>query len=153
MIFNYIPSYPTPQIYYQITHNCVNLHHLSDHLLSNNLILNSSKSELQNIVSNYHYCPPVIIDSLPITPSSSVINLGVTLDANLFLNSHIANIYKSANYHLFKIHGIRKDLTRPLTTVIINALILSRIDYCSSLLYHLPNTSLSPLNRIIRASI
>ena len=122
-------------------------------LLSNNLLLNSSKSALVNIPSNYHYFPPVIIDGLPIIPSSSVINLGITLDANLSLNFHIANISKSANYHLFKIRHIRKDLTRPLTTVFINALVLSRIDYCSSLLYHLPNTSLSPLNRIIRASI
>ena len=75
------------------------------------------------------------------------------MDANLSLNSHIANISKSANYHLFKIRRIRKDLTRSLTTVLINALVLSRIDYCSSLLYHLPNTSLSILNHIIRASI
>ena len=122
-------------------------------LLSNNLLLNSSKSALLNIPSTYHYFPPVIIDGLHIIPLSSVINLGITLDANLSLNSHIANISKSANYHLFKIRRIRKDLTRPLTTVLINALVLSRIDYCSSLLYHLPNTSLSPLNRIIRASI
>ena len=122
-------------------------------VLSNNLLLNSSKSALLNIPSNYNYCSPVIIDGLPIIPSSSVINLGVTLDANLSLNAHIANISKSANYHLFKISHIRKDLTRPLTTVLINALVLSRIDYYSSLLYHLLNTSLSPLNRIIRASI
>ena len=113
-------------------------------LLSDNLLLNSSKSALLNITSNYHYFPPVIIDGLPIIPSSSVINLSVTLDANLHLNSHIANISKSANYNIFKIRRIWKDLTRPLTTVLINTLVLSRIDYCSSLLYHLPNTSLSP---------
>ena len=83
-------------------------------LLSNNLLLNSSKSALLNIPFNYHYFPPVIIDGLPIIHSSSVINLGITLDANLSLNSHIANISKSVNYHLFKIRRIRKDLTRPL---------------------------------------
>ena len=117
------------------------------------ILLNSSKSELLNIPSNYHYFPPFIIDGLPIIPSSSVINIGVTLDANLSLNSHIANISKSANYHLFKIRRIRKYLTRPLSTVLTNEFIISRIDYCSSLLYHLPNTSLYPLNRIIRAFI
>ena len=122
-------------------------------LLSNNLLLNSSKYALLNIPSNYHYLSTCYHRRSPIIPSSSVINLGITLNANLSLNSHIANISKSANYHLFKIRRIRKDLTLPLTTVIINALVLSRIDYCSSLLYHLPNTSLSPLNRIIRASI
>ena len=154
MIFTYIPSYPTPPMYYQITHNYVNIAStIRSWLLSNNLLLNSSKSALLNIPYNYHYLPLVIIDGVPIIPPASIINLGVTLDANLSLNYHIANIYKSANYHLFKISRIRKDLTRPLTTVLINALVLSRIDYCSSLIYHLPNTSLSPLNRIIRASI
>ena len=47
--------------------------------LSNNLLLNSLKSALLNIPSNYHYFPPVIINGLPMIPSSSVINLGVTL--------------------------------------------------------------------------
>ena len=121
--------------------------------LSNNLLHNSSKSSLLNIISNYHYFPLVIIDGLPIITSSSVINLGVTLDANISLNSYIANISKSDNYHLFKIRRIRKNLTHPLTTVFINVLVLSRIDYCSLLLYHLPNTTLPPLNRIIRAYI
>ena len=79
-------------------------------LLSNNLLLNSSKSALLNIPSNYNYFPLVIIDDLPIIPSSYIINIGVTLDANLFLNSYIANISKSANYHLYTIRRIRKDL-------------------------------------------
>ena len=98
-------------------------------LLSNNLILNSFKSVLLNIPSNYHYCPPVIIDDLPIILTLSVLNIGVTLDANLSQNSHRANISISANYHIFKIRRIRKYLTRPLTTVLINAHVLSRIDY------------------------
>ena len=31
IIFNYIPSYPTPSMYYQITQNYVNVHQLSDY--------------------------------------------------------------------------------------------------------------------------
>ena len=31
IIFNYIPSYPTSPMYYQITHKYVNMHQLSDH--------------------------------------------------------------------------------------------------------------------------
>ena len=38
-------------------------------------------------------------------------------------------------------------------TVLINSLVISRIDYCSSLLYILPASSIAPLNRIIRSSI
>ena len=112
MIFNYIPSYPTPpNVLPDNSQLCKYASTIRSRLLSNNLLLNSSKSALLNIPYNYHYFTPVIIDGLPIIPSSSVIHLGVTLDANLSLNSHIANISKSANYHLFKIRRMRKDLT------------------------------------------
>ena len=84
MIFNYITSYLNPVMYYQYS--------------TNNILLNSSKFALLNISSNYHYFPPFIIDGFPSIPSSSVLNLGVTFDANLSLNSHTANISKSANY-------------------------------------------------------
>ena len=79
-------------------------------------------------------------------------NLGVICDSDLSFSSHIANISKAANYHLFRIRCIRKHITRPLCAVLINSLVISRIDYCS-LLYILPASSISPLNRIIRSSI
>ena len=47
MIFNYIPSYPT--------HKCAST--IRSWFLYNNLLLNSSKSALLNIQSNYRYVP------------------------------------------------------------------------------------------------
>ena len=140
-------------MYYQITNNYVNMYQLSEWLLSNNLLLISSKSTLLNIPYNYHHFPHVIIDDFPIILSSSVLNIGITLNANLSLNSHIANISKSANYNILQIRRIRKDLTRPLSTVLIKVLVFSRIDYCSSLLNHITNTSVFSLNHIIRSFI
>ena len=60
---------------------------------------------------------------------------------------------KSSNFHLFRIKKIRTSLSRNLTKTLINALVLSRIDYCSSLLNLLPAKATAPLNRIIRSSI
>ena len=40
-----------------------------------------------------------------------------------------------------------------LTITLVNYLVLSRIDYCSSILINLPLSSISPLNRVIRSSI
>ena len=71
----------------------------------------------------------------------------------LYLITHIANISKTVNYHLFRIRYIRTNITLLLCAVLINSLIISRIDYCSSLLYNLPASSIAPLNRIIRSSI
>ena len=104
-LYSFLPN--SSNVLPDISQLCKCASTLRSWLLSNNLLLNSSKSSL-NIPSYYYYFPPVIIDCLPIIPSSSVINLGVTLDANLSLNSYIANISKSANYHLFKIRRIRK---------------------------------------------
>ena len=50
------------------------------------------------------------------------------------------------------IKKIRTSLSRNLTKTLINALVLSRIDYCSSLLNLLPAKATAPLNRIIRSS-
>ena len=73
----------------------------------------------------------------------------------IYLIPHITDITKSEKYDLFRIRKIRISITVYLTKTIVpsNALILSRIDYCSSLLVSLPLTSISPLNRVIRSSI
>ena len=66
---------------------------------------------------------------------------------------HITAITKSANYHLFRIRKIRKSTTLSLTKTLVNSIVLSYIDYCSSILINLPSSSISPLNRVIRSSI
>ena len=77
----------------------------------------------------------------------------VHFDSTLSFIPHITAITKSANYHLFRIRKIRKLITVTLTKTLVNFLVLSRIDYCSSILINLPLYSLYPLNRVIHSSI
>ena len=114
-------------------------------LLSNNILLNTSKIDLINIPANSPSFPSFYLDKILISPSNSVINLGVIFDYDISFSSHIANISKAANYHLIRIRCIRKHITRPLCAVLINSLVISRIDYCSSLLYFLFASSIVPL--------
>ena len=88
-----------------------------------------------------------------ISPSHSSKNLGLVFDDKLSFKNHISSITKSSNFHLFRIKKIRTSLSRNLTKTLSNALVLSRIDYCSSLLNLLPAKATAPLNRIIRSSI
>ena len=76
-------------------------------------------------------------------------NLGSVFDNKLSFKNHISSITKSSNFHLFRITKIRTSLSRNLTKTLINALVLSRIDYCSSLLNLIPAKATAPLNRII----
>ena len=80
-------------------------------------------------------------------------NLGLVFDDKLSFKNHISSITKSSNFHLFRITKIRTSLYRNITKTLINALILSRLDYCSSILNLLPAKATAPLNRIIRSSI
>ena len=57
-------------------------------------ILNASKSELLNIPSSYDQFPIITIYDIVIVPSNEIRYLGVTLDRDITLNSHINNISK-----------------------------------------------------------
>ena len=88
-----------------------------------------------------------------ISPSHSTKNLGLVFDDKLSFRNHISSIIKSSNFYLFRIKKIWTHISRNLTKTIITALVLSRIDCCSSLLNLLPAKATAPLNRIIRSSI
>ena len=120
------------------------------HWLSNNIMLNTSQTALLNILTISPLFPSFHIDKIIISPSNSVINISDIFDYDLSFSSHIDTISKFANYHLVRIRCICKHITRPLCAVLINSLVNSHIDYCSSLLYNLPDSSIAPFNRIIR---
>ena len=63
---------------------------------------------------------------------------------------HISSITKSSNFLLFIITKIRTSLSKNFTKSLINALVLSRLDYFSSLLNLLPAKTTARFNRIIR---
>ena len=115
-------------------------------LISNNILLNTSKTKLLNLSQSPTYLPPFLIDKIVISPSPTASNLGVLFDYTLSFIPHITAITKSANYPLFRIRKILKSFTVSLTKTLVNSLVLSRIDYYSSFLIYLPLYSISPLN-------
>ena len=85
--------------------NCAN--DIKEWLISNNILLNTSKTTLLNIYPSPTYFPPFLIDNIVISPSPTASNLGVLFISNLSFIRIIA-ITKSANYHIFRIRKIRK---------------------------------------------
>ena len=69
-------------------------------LISNNLLLNTSKITLLNIPKNSPTFPSFYLNNILISPSILVLNLGVIFDSDLSFSSHIANISKAANYNV-----------------------------------------------------
>ena len=122
-------------------------------LLRNDLLVNTSKTELINVSRVYTNFPQVIIDGRVIHPSASVRNLGVIFDSILSFDAHISYISKSADFHLCRIRHIIKYCSKHINKLFINTLVLSRIDYCGSLFSELKNIEVKKSDRIIRASI
>ena len=75
-------------------------------------------------------------------------DLGVVFDQYLTFHDHISGICKSTHCHLRGIGRIRNLLTFDATAQFIHALISSRLDFCNSILYNLPNKQIERLQRI-----
>ena len=82
------------------------------------------------------------------TLSSNVKNLGVHFDSTISMSRHTDSIVKSCYFHLRNIGKIRRYLSPESCKILVQALVISRLDYCNALLYSLPDYVLSRLQRI-----
>ena len=71
--------------------------------------------------------------------SPSVRNLGVTLDSTLSLHQHVLNVCRVAYLALRRINSIRNLFSVDAVKTLVCSLVLSRLDYCNSLLVGLPH--------------
>ena len=120
---------------------------------ANMLKLNDSKIELMLVTSkrskHLHNLPTSItIGNAQIPFKQSVKNLGFTLDCHLTMNAHVSNIARTCYYELRRLASIRRFLTSTATATLVSAFVLSRIDYCNSLLFGSTNDVTSHLQRI-----
>ena len=115
--------------------------------------LNDYKTELMLVTSNgtkhLHDLPTSItIGNAQIPFKQSVKNLGFTLDCHLTMNAHVSNIARTCYFELCRLASIRRFLTSTATATHVSAFALSRIDYCSSLLFGSTHDVTSHLQRI-----
>ena len=115
--------------------------------------LNDNKTELMLVTSKrtkHLHSPPtsITIGNAQIPFKKSVKNLGFTLDCHLTMNAHVSNIARTCYLELRRLASIRRFLTSTATATLISAFVLSRIDYCNSLLFCSTHDVTSHLQRI-----
>ncbi len=91
----------------------------------------------------HHLCSSTTI------PSSSVRNLGVIFDDELTFKDHIT---KTCRFALHSIRKIGPFLTEHAAQLLVQALVISRLDYCNALLAGLPTCTIKPLQMIQNAT-
>ena len=118
-------------------------------LTSNRLLVNPSKTEFLIIGNpqqrNKIQSASIVFCGNVISPSESARNLGVTFDSNLSLTKHISSICKSAYYQIRQLRQIRSSLDILSAIILANSLVISKLDYCNSLLNGLPKSSINRL--------
>ncbi len=92
------------------------------------------------------------LSSSTIAISTSVRKLGVIFDDQLTFKEHIAKIAQSCRFALHNIRKIRPFLTEHAAQLLVQALVISRLDYCNPLLGGLPSNTIKPLQMIQNAA-
>ncbi len=112
------------------------------------LQLNLAKTELLVFPAT----PTLQLGSSTITPSASVRNLGVIFDDQLTFKEHIAKTARSCRFALHNIRKIRPFLTEHAAQLLVQALVISRLDYCNALLAGLPSCTIKRQRRLVVSS-
>ncbi len=120
-------------------------HHLQLNLAKTELLVFPATPTLQHDFA-------LQLCSSTITPSSSVRNLGVIFDDQLSFKDHIAKTARSCRFALHNIRKIRPFLTQHAAQPLFQALVISRLDYCSALLAVLLSSTIKPLQMIQNAA-
>ena len=107
------------------------------------MLVSSKRSKhLHNLLTSIN------IGNAQIPFKQSVKNLGFTLDCHLTMNAHVSNIARTCYFELRRLASIRRFLTSTVTATLVSAFVLSRIDYCNSLLFGYTHDVTSRLQRI-----
>jgi hypothetical protein len=111
---------------------------------SNRLQLNAAKTEVLCCTSarRQEQLPttPLQVGHDLVTPVKMVRDLGIYLDCDLSMRTHITKTVSACFAALRQIRSIRRSVSRSVLKSLIVALVLSRLDYGSTTLAGLPDT-------------
>jgi len=87
-----------------------------------------------------------------IKPSTTVRDLGVLLDSELSLKQHVNKVVSSCWYHIRRLRQVSHCIGQDVMKQLASAFILSRLDYCNSILAGLPKSTIATLQRVQNAA-
>ncbi|KAK3553556.1 hypothetical protein QTP70_004574 [Hemibagrus guttatus] len=127
---------------------------ISSWMTAHQLKLNPSKTKLLIIPGDPSPAQHLAISlcNSMISPTASARNLGVTMDNQLSFSSHVTNVTCSCRFLLYNIRMIWPFLSTQASQVLVQSLVISRLDYCNSLLAGLPLNAIRPLQMIQNAA-
>ena len=123
---------------------------------SNHLQLNTAKTEVLWCASirRQHQIPQpglrVSVDV--IVPSASVRDLGIYLDCDVSMRTHVSKVVSSCFAMLRRLHSLRSSVTRPVFVSLVVSLVLFRLDYGNATLDGITDRLMDRLRSVLNAS-
>ena len=74
------------------------------------------------------------------------------IDDQLTFKDHVTSVARSCRFALLNIRKIRPYLTQHATQLLVQAMVISRLDYCNALLTGLPACAVKPLQMVQNAA-
>jgi len=129
---------------------------VSEWMSSNRLKLNPTKTEFlwtathkrQHLIDG----KPINISGVDISPASCVKLLGFYIDCDISMVSQISRTVRSCFFQLRQIRAIRRNLPLDVAKSLVNAFVVTRLDYCNGLYANLPATQLDCLQSVLNAA-
>ena len=120
---------------------------------SNKIKMNTDKTEIM-LCGSLQKLKRIDVNSVIIGDecvyfSKSVRNLGIHLDQNLNLNTHIANTRKSCYYEIRNISKFRQFISEKAAIQLVVSLVLTKLDYCNSLFYNMSSDNFNKLQTVL----
>ena len=129
---------------------------VAEWMRSNRLQLNTSKTEVLWCATSrrQNQIPSTALQVGPdmVTPASSVRDLGIYLDSDLSMRTHVQKTVSCCFAALRQIRSIRRSVTRPVLQSLVSALVLTRLDYGCATLAGLPDTLTDRLQSVLNAA-
>ena len=126
-------------------------------MASNRLKINPVKTEFMWCTTpqmRHHVTvsAPFNLGGVDIEPVMSVKLLGATIDCNLTMSTHINRTISTCFFHLRRLKSVRRSLPMEAAKTVINAFIISRVDYCNGLLVGITRRQCERLQQLLNAS-
>ena len=75
------------------------------------------------------------VGGVDVSPLDCVRDLGITLDSQLTMKQHTDIVARSCFYQLRQLRSVRSSLTLEALRTVVQAFVISRVDYCNAVLY------------------
>jgi len=129
---------------------------ISRWMSANRLKLNKDKTQFIWLGTSHQLskldCLTITLGGVAIHVSTEAMCLGVLLDSTPAFAPHVRRVSVKSFYHLRQLKTVRRSLSDAAAKTMVHAFIISRIDYCNSVLYGVSAVHLWPLQSVLNSA-